>query len=365
MEKVSDRDRNPVIELSRLIAMLFIVIGHMLGHGGVTQLMQSDAGNRFALNLLSTLSTPATNVFILISAYFLCTSRFRLQRIVSLWIQVFFYNLAAHLAAFALGNGSMSLGVLVNILFPISTNQYWFIRVFMGLLIFSPFLNLLIQSMCEKQHRLCVITLVAVFSGWRNLLPFATTLNAEGGNSIMWFVTLYMIAAYIRNYVDVGGKTKRYAFLSAAAYVVIVVGTYGIKLVSQFLGFHGKGSSLFVEFASITMLAFSVSLFLMLLSIRKTFVSDVTKRINYVAASTLSVYFIHEHPLLRSLIWNNGLIGWVTGSEQFVVVRVFLAAVLVLTVCLAIDKLTFDRFKGVISKIPLHSLQNKLDGILN
>lgn len=365
MAIMDQRERNPVIELSRLIAMLLIVIGHMLGHGGVEELMSSHSYARYALDLLSILCTPATNVFILISSYFLCTSHFRIQRIVSLWLQVFFYNLAAQLLSLAAGTSSVSLGMLMNILFPISTNQYWFIRVFLGLLVFSPFLNLLIKSMSKKQHGLYVAVLVAVFSGWRNLLPFATTLNGEGGNSIMWFVTLYMIAAFIRKYVVVSGKTKKYVIASAAAYMVIVVGTYGIRMASEILGLGGKGSSLFIEFASVTMLAFSVSLFLLVLSVVPKFKPALAKGINCVAASTLSVYCIHEHPLLRKWVWNSGLIGWITSREMFILIRVFLAAALILITCLAVDKLTFDRFKRLIRQITFPSLQKKLDDILN
>lgn len=365
MATTDQRERNPVIELSRLIAMFLIVIGHMLGHGGVEELMRSHVYARFVLDLLSILCTPATNVFIMISSYFMCTSHFRIQRIVSLWLQVFFYNLAAHLFSFAVGTSSMSLGILLNIIFPISTNQYWFIRVFLGLLVFSPFLNLLTKSMSKMQHGLCVAVLVVVFSGWRNLIPFATTLNGEGGNSIMWFITLYIITAFIRKYVVVSGKTKKYMIASAAAYMVIVVGTYGIRIASEILGLDGKGSSLFIEFASVTMLAFSVFLFLLVLSIAPKFKPILAKRINAVAASTLSVYCIHEHPLLRKWVWNNGLISWVAGGEMFILTRVFLAAALVLITCLAVDKLTFSRIKRLIRQITFPSLQKKLDDILN
>lgn len=41
---MSDRKRNTKIELLRIIAMLFIIIGHALGHGGLMETNQSGGG---------------------------------------------------------------------------------------------------------------------------------------------------------------------------------------------------------------------------------------------------------------------------------------------------------------------------------
>lgn len=356
--------RNPVIELLRMLTMFLIILGHILVHGNMMGTYPSSHPLSYLLQSLFVLSTPATNVFILISAYFMCTSRFRVKRVVLFWVQVFFFNLAAYLAAFAAGTESFTLGTLLDILFPISTNRYWYMRVFFGMMLLSPFLNLMIGAMTEKQHRFCVLVFTALFSLWRNVLPITVTLNPEGGNGLLWFVTLYLIAAYIRSYVDTAGKTRRYAIVSFCLYGFSVAATLAVQWLSNALGFQGKGSSLFTEDTSFNILLLSVSTVLLFLSIRDPFPAKTAVRINQIAASVLSVYCIHDHPLLRSWFWNEHLIKWLTDSSFWMFPRMLLTAAGIFVLCTIIDKLTFAHLQNLLKRFSFSKPQSLLDQYL-
>ena len=365
MKRIDQPSRNPVIEVLRMLTMFLIILGHILVHGNMMGIYPHGHPLYYLLQGLFVLSTPATNVFILLSAYFMCTSKFRIKRVVLFWVQVFFFNLAAHLVVFAAGAEPFTLGSLPNILLPISTNRYWYMRVFLGMMLLSPFLNLMIGAMTEKQHRGCVLVFTVLFSLWRNILPITVTLNPEGGNGLLWFLTLYLIAAYIRKYVDVTGKTAKLALASLGLFGFSVAATLAVQALSLALGFQGKGSSLFTEDTSINILLLSVSTFLLFLSLRNPFTPKASARINQMAASVLSIYCIHDHPLLRRWFWNEPLIDWMSSDAFWMLPRMLLSALGAYVLCTVIDKLTFARIQKLLKRISFSGLQQRLDPYLS
>ena len=364
IDKRQDKRRNAVIELTRMLCMFLIVVGHILGQGGVLDSLPQSSFIYRLIEILRILCLPATNIFVLISAYFMSSSRFKAKRFFTLWLQVFFYNLIAFGVSVAVGNVGFSLGTIIRMLFPISTNQYWYMRVFLGMMLLSPFLNYMIDSMNKKQHGACVAVSVVLFSIWRNLLPFSTTLNPEGGNSILWFITLYFIASYIRRYVEPSGKSKRYLCFSILAGIVTVGLYYITKTVSGVLELDGKGTSLFTEFTSVTITGISVAVFLMVLSIPDTFSDRTAKVINWMAASALSVYLIHEHSEIVALIKNSEFSAFMVKTPAATFPLVIAAAVIVFVTSMILDKLTFNNIKKLLNRAKFSRLQNKIDHIL-
>ena len=71
-------------------------------------------------------------------------------------------------------------------------SHYWFITSYIVLYIISPYINKLINSMNKKEFVTIIIILVTV----ENLAK--TFLAAKiDESSLVWFVTLYLIGAYI------------------------------------------------------------------------------------------------------------------------------------------------------------------------
>lgn len=364
IDKQQDKRRNAVIELTRMLCMLLIITGHILGQGGVLAGLPQNSIAYRLLEILRILCLPATNVFILISAYFMSSSRFKVKRFFTLWLQIFFYNLLAVAVSAVVGNTGFSLKMILNLVFPISTNQYWYMRVFMGMMLLSPFINFMIDGMNKKQHGACVAVSVVLFSLWRNLLPFSTTLNPEGGNSILWFITLYLIASYIRRYVNPNGKSKRYLCF-VLLFCFLTVGLhYATVLASGALGLDGKGTSLFTEFTSVTITGTSVAAFLLILSIPDKFHNRTARAINWMAASSLSVYLIHEHPQIVTLIKDSGFSKFMTGTPAATFPLVLAVAAAVFAASLILDKITFNNIKKLLNKVEFRHLQKKIDSVL-
>ena len=84
--------RNCAFDIARIIAMFLIVSSHFLGHGGFANNM---TGANFVFGrILTSLFNPSVNLFVLIGAYFTCTSKkLKWQRLAKLYAQVWIYSM--------------------------------------------------------------------------------------------------------------------------------------------------------------------------------------------------------------------------------------------------------------------------------
>ena len=70
------------------------------------------------------------------------------------------------------------------------------------------------------------------------------SLDKTGGYGIIWFVCLYFVAAYIRNYKTKFTKTRNYFLLYIAFSVVILVAIIGIQQICQILNISDKSEKM-------------------------------------------------------------------------------------------------------------------------
>lgn len=63
-----EKQRNIQIEIVRIIAMFMIVLGHAFTHGNATESIQTGG---YLATAIKTFSVPGTDIFVLISGYFL------------------------------------------------------------------------------------------------------------------------------------------------------------------------------------------------------------------------------------------------------------------------------------------------------
>lgn len=222
-----------------------------------------------------------------------------------------------------------------------------------------PFLNYLVKGMKKKQHKFCLIICTVVFSLWRSFLPFATTLNPEGGNSILWFFVLYLYGAYIKLY----GTKRDYShpFLISFGFLLFAYASrIGIGLISSLMGWGEKGTSLFTEFTSFPIL-FSAVFLLIWANSTKTLKSS---HVVWFSSSTFSVYLIHENIYIKRIIYRLFDIQSMAQSP-LLLFWILLTAVGVFLCCCVIDKgFVSLLLKWLSGKKLFDKLQKKLDTIL-
>jgi len=195
-----------------LVAAMVMVIGlHFFGHGGG---LSSNAWsyNYFISQTVYVFLFIAVNCFVLISGYYLCTSQFKLKKIVNLWIQVAFYSVAIYLIV-SLIQGNFEMSELIKSGMVVTLKQYWFFTAYFFLYLIFPFLNYAIKAMTQRAHFICCAVLFTLFSVLPTFIYLIDFSQVRGGYSFVWFVVLYMVAAYVRIYVPKNCMRKRTALV--------------------------------------------------------------------------------------------------------------------------------------------------------
>ena len=141
--------RQSNIELLRTFAMLGVVFLHYYNAsiGGASILVERNSPNFFILNFFESTFICAVNVFILICGYFSSRSYTRnLIKPIQLVIQVIIINVGIYLAG-AILNKDFSIS---NFLYKLVPNN-WFVILYIVLFIFSPYINIVIDSLKINQ----------------------------------------------------------------------------------------------------------------------------------------------------------------------------------------------------------------------
>lgn len=91
----------------------------------------------------------AVNCYVLVTGYFMIDKSFKLSRLSLLWIKVFFYSVAIFLIFVYFGLEKWNVGSMNKVLFPITSQMYWFITNYVALLILLPYSTLLFVKQTE------------------------------------------------------------------------------------------------------------------------------------------------------------------------------------------------------------------------
>lgn len=188
------RKRDSNLELFRIVVMLLIVAHHYVVNSEVLELMKSDDLNLHSafFYIFGAWGKTGINCFVLITGYFMCTSKITWQKFIKLYLEIKFYYFLILVFFVYFGYSSFRLQELINIL-PFTKIGDSFINAFMAFYLFIPFLNILVGNMTRKKHLCLTLLLLWVYTilGMAGMVTY---------NYLSWFVTLFFIASYIRLY---------------------------------------------------------------------------------------------------------------------------------------------------------------------
>lgn len=334
------KSRQSNMELLRVVAMLMIITLHYLDKGNVLpEFAEMSTANHYIAWLLESFCYVAVNIYVLISGYFLTTSKFTFKKLVVLWGQILFYSWAIGGIFLLTGmaeEGATSLYELIFVALPVTAGHYWFATIYVLLFAVSPFLNAAIEKMNKQQHRVCIVVLVTIFSLWNTILPMTIPLADGEGMDIAWFVCLYVIAAYLRKYPE---DRKRKGYLYVLGYVLCSALVFGAGLallwVNSVTGKLGGYATNWYAYNSLPVLLGSVCLFVAFTKMEIKG-GGVSKVINTLAGATFGVYLIHEHRNLRYL-WQQWLGVEQNATQPWMILHLIGSVLLVFVVCAIVE----------------------------
>ena len=338
--------RNANIELARILAMLMIVSIHYWVFAFPVE-KQSPFSIPFIIGIVGkSISCISVNVYVLISAFFLSSSKFKIGRITSLWSQVWFYSVLLFLLVVVFDHSQLTPLKLFSNLTPVLSRQYWFATVFVALLLVASFINIFLDAITKSQLVYLIAVLGVVTVILPTLMVFSSGAYYGHGTDITWFVVLYLIGAYIRRYCDfnkvmahkqcLNFTTLGFCLLPAVVALAIVL------LRHKMTGIAECPSSL-LNYNSLFILPGSVAMFIFFAT-RKPMGNKKTKVINKLAVGSFAVYLISDHRLLRDYMWS--FVASHTITDSWIMAVEYIASIVfIYLICFSLDLLYQHFFK--------------------
>ncbi len=306
---VNQKPRMANLEILRCLAMMMVVVLHYLDKGNILPKLTDTGMNATGMTawFLEVLCIVAVNVYMMISGYFLCTSSFKISRLLQLWLQVWMYSVVVGLiAAFTgiLPATEVDTHYYLTLLFPISMGHYWFMTAYVFLYLLLPLIGAGIRKMTKEQMQLTLILLLAVFCLTKTILPVRLEKDGQGVDCL-WYVCVFVTAAYIRRFGVKFLESKARALgLYIAACLAIMAEAFVLRAIYLRTGSLERLLKISLEYNHLFPFLASVGLFVFFLKVKAS--GRIAGFFVKIAPYTLGVYLLHENEGVR-YAWENWL----------------------------------------------------------
>ncbi len=287
--------RDSSIELLRIIAMLMIVFHHFAVHS--SYIFSGFSIKTLWYNFIVGGGKTGANIFVLISGYYLILDEknINFKKIISIWMEVFFYSVTI-LIVYCCFGGNVSIQQVIKSLFPITFSLSWFVGAYFVLYLLHPYINIMLRKMDVIMYQNLLLLLVMLWS----IIPTITTSSLQS-NNLVWFVFLYAVAGYIRLY-GLNNKIRNNHYLLIC--IIVLLFSYMSVCILEGLGYIIPQllnyTTYFYGQEKVTTFLFSVGIFCFFLNIKIPY----NKWINKVATTTFGIYLIHDNGIIRDYLWN-------------------------------------------------------------
>ena len=200
------KERNPGVDLVRLLTQYCIVLVHYLGFGNVYKYFYMHERK---LRLIQSFIEWHNNAFILISGIVgYKTSKY--SNLLYLWLMVVFYSVGINKYVLTYKKEFHVNQDINKLHYPMIYNLYWYYTQYFGMYLFLPVINKGIAQLSRYEFRLVVMSTLGIFVLWKDYKNKKSDIfHLCGGKSIIWFLTFYLTGAYIGKYrVDYNGFKK-------------------------------------------------------------------------------------------------------------------------------------------------------------
>lgn len=314
-------------EVLRTVAMFFIVVYHCLTHGigdgqGFNIFSPISLSNILFSDLLLVFSSIAVNLYVLISGYFLVDLEFKLSRIVRTWSMTCFYSCVITLLFMALGIIPFNIVSIGKSVLPINSDAYWFVTQYIGLLILSPFLAVMVHNLSYKYYILLLGAGALIFLSIVPDFPLGKRFYVAHGNSVWSFTYLFLIAGFFKHHLNRIPTSRISMLVLALVFLVLlceIIGGYSNGVIHLYwLNYNGL------------VMILSVAVFILVCQL-KVDNNWFCKVLVKVAPYTFGVYLIHDHLLVREWLWTYASLRSYCDNVLFPIVIIGLCVVIFFT----------------------------------
>ncbi len=334
---VDKKPRSSNLELYRILCMLMIVAHHYVVNSGLTSTdgpLMSDftSSNSIFLTLFGAWGKTGINCFMMITGYFMCTSKITIKKFIKLLGQIYLYKLLIFPILLYAGYETLSLSRIIKLLMPFWSISTGFASCFIVFWLTIPFLCILVQSMNKRQHQLLLLLLLGVYTFFGSVPSFSLTYNY-----VTWFGIIFFTASYIRLYPHpIFDRKSLWGWMTLLSVFLAMASILGQRLL------FGERMGLGYFFVSDSNKFFAVAVAVSSFLWFKNMNIKYSKVINAFGAATFGVLLIHANSdAMRTWLWKDtvdvvGHYGLPYGQLVLFSVGVVLA---IFVICNLIDQL--------------------------
>lgn len=246
IKKQSLQTRNSSIELLRIIALMGVVLLHYNNReaGGGFKYVADGSINQCYLYLIENIFICAVDLFIMISAFYLSTTKKRkMIKVVELNLQVIAFRVVGYFISAIIGGEPILIKKIIGCMLPVN----YFVILYSVLYIISPYINIVVGKISKQDFKKLVLWLIVLFSVWSSLVDLLENIvghtfdglstvgmyGSQYGYSIVNFIMLYFIGAYIQiNKVQLKKRT------AAISIIVLLCVMLFVSLAEHKMGFY-------------------------------------------------------------------------------------------------------------------------------
>lgn len=351
-------EKNYGIDTLRMLAMFMVAVLHILTHGGVLNASARFTSQYQAGWFLQSAAFCAVDVFGLISGYVWIYAKYRYRNMIELWLQVLFYTVSITALIQVLAPDSISAMDWIRAIFPVMFIQYWYFSSYAALFLFIPLLNVILEKTERSLLRRC-LGMILLFYSCVQTLFYSDAFGTNDGYSAIWLMVLYLVGGYIRKY---GSSRRGKVIPFLAGYFIIVSLTWLSKWIIEHLTLlllgEVRAGNYLISYKSPAILLAAVCL---LAFFEKMKISPFWERvIRFFSPMAFSVYLIHNHPLVVSILWKDRFIDYAKLPWVIEILAVLGTALAINLCCYGIDYLRLRLFRRLQIRRKLDYLENRL-----
>ena len=331
--------RNYGLDILKILSMVYVVILHALGQGGMQD--KGSLGMQFAVMALFYVTTPAVNIFALVTGYVSFTDKkkpLNRKRLFEMWFQVVFYALLiTGICRFVIPN-AVTTRDFVSSVMPLYYDIYWYFTAYFLVSVLSPFINAAVRALPVPTLRKVFFVMIFFFSFFTS---FCYSLNILTSHTFTWIFLLYIMGAIM----------KKCHIGESLPTSVLVIGIILCNLFNWIITWVGEkyvsGSDWYFtvlsDYISPTMV---IQTIFYLLLFRKIKAGGFAKKIiKFLSPLVFATYLIDTHPVIYRDVMD-GLFAPLTEWNVFLTIAFLIGfgIVFVIAACL-IDKVRSLLFK--------------------
>lgn len=299
------KERQSNVELLRIISILGVIILHFNNKsiGGALTVVELNSLKFYILYTLESVFAIAVDIFMIISGFFLINSNKRnLWKVIELLFQVILFRVGKYLILGIFKNDITINGILMSL---VPAN--YFVILYITVFILSPFINVLIHNLNEKNRKDFLMIMILVLSIYPTLVDVLAEIvghqliglssigmyGSQWGYSLVNFILCYIIGANISINKEKLFKINTYKLILGFIINIIIILIWSI--INDYTGYYTEKSAL--EYCNPIIILNSIIIFILF---NKLHISS--KIINELSKATFTVFLGHSVLLRKKIV---------------------------------------------------------------